>query len=483
LASLVGPAFCGRRANKLNEKGNTRKARLVGKISKKQELYIQNYLDRFKEIIERKDENTRERGIKALKKILHSALTAKSNRFEHVDSRIKDQEDSLDRWIDYLTSQKVSKYPDWIKYFVFREIIKIGNFREYDMAFNSRTQLTHAPFIEQRDDACEVVIEDLLKIFEIQNSRQPLPDYTDFKFTQREDFEDGDKITYLNFLKNKNFAKLYAMALEKYRTIGEELLKETRGEWRRYEQGSDPQKMVDSISDYGTGWCINLKGRATEYLHGVPEYLFPKNDIFIYYSFNEKQQPVVPRVAMVVDGAYEITQIRGVAPGENLDPYISEVVQRKIAQLKLKFDQKLNGPEIFQDLHRLNIIYNNFKNGIPLTRDDLIFLYQIRRQINCFGVHDQPDVRIKKILDERNLIEDVVIIFECAKEEIAFKPEDINENTVVYIGKLEFRILRKFTKKTKYIMESLPPETNIFVRDTENQNYNGEEVKFIEGTL
>lgn len=52
-------------------------ARTKEKIPQSPEARIQNYLERFKEIIERKDQKERERGIQALKKILIDKFVTK----------------------------------------------------------------------------------------------------------------------------------------------------------------------------------------------------------------------------------------------------------------------------------------------------------------------------------------------------------------------------------------------------------------------
>ncbi len=100
---------------------------------------ITNYLNRFKEIIERTDPEKRERGMESLKRMLHSSFVIKSEqipeqyfeqqraiareqghgdiaitpdlRAQLVEVIIADQESSLDNWIDYLASPDAA-YPD-----------------------------------------------------------------------------------------------------------------------------------------------------------------------------------------------------------------------------------------------------------------------------------------------------------------------------------------------------------------------------------
>jgi len=61
---------------------------------------------------------------------------------------------------------------------------------------------------------------------------------------------------------NPNFSKLYAWAIDKITPISEELLQQTKGQWVKYPKGSDAQKVVDALAQYGTGWCIRGEGTA-----------------------------------------------------------------------------------------------------------------------------------------------------------------------------------------------------------------------------
>jgi hypothetical protein len=97
------------------------------------------YLDRFKEIIDRKNPEKRERGMEALKYVLHDKFVIKPDEIpeSHFENQrrlareqgqgdieitqemrdqlsevvLTDQESSLDNWIDYLSSDDRSTVP------------------------------------------------------------------------------------------------------------------------------------------------------------------------------------------------------------------------------------------------------------------------------------------------------------------------------------------------------------------------------------
>ena len=133
------------------------------------ERRIQNYLDRLMNIIHppasdsswKKDPqypnyDRQVRNLNMLKRALHNEFVVKPNEipeayFNSVKERqaeegrpieeippsvreslgktiVKDQERSLDRWVNYLTSRETDEYPDWLKYFVFRNILQMGRY-------------------------------------------------------------------------------------------------------------------------------------------------------------------------------------------------------------------------------------------------------------------------------------------------------------------------------------------------------------------
>jgi len=51
-----------------------------------------------------------------------------------VNSLIKDQRESLDTWIDYLSSAD-AKYPDWFKYYAIRSVLVMGRYDKEKRSF------------------------------------------------------------------------------------------------------------------------------------------------------------------------------------------------------------------------------------------------------------------------------------------------------------------------------------------------------------
>ncbi|MFH1430772.1 MAG: hypothetical protein ABIG71_04655 [Candidatus Uhrbacteria bacterium] len=332
-------------------------------------------------------------------------------RQELIQTIIQDQENSLDLWVTYLTS-KDAKYPDWSKYWAFRSMLKMGTFDKEKHQFTKRTKGSISPFPELNQEALAIVL----------NAQETLEagDQPDLGF----DLDDATKQSFLQALKQKNFAKSYAIAIEQFKPISEALLKITDGEWRTFPQGSDPQELVDSLKDYGTGWCIRGKATAARYLEF--------NNLEVFYSNDQEGNPTVPRLVIVRDQNNTTTEFRGIAKQEEHDKYIGDVVQKKLKELPdgKQFEQRA------QDMKTLTeLVRKNDQDPTSLTKEDLIFLYEIDHQIQNFGYHDK-DPRIKELLDQRNPKEDAPIVLNCTPDQIATNKDEITEDTKAYIGPL-----------------------------------------------
>src|SRR3990167_928576 len=165
-------------------------ARTGEEISVDPKARIQNYLDRLKEIIEQEDLVKKERGLEALKGILHDKYVIKTEKvpesyFESVKRRhreeghgdieipeeqreqlkqtiITDQVRSLDMWVDYLASPD-AKYPDYLKYYAFRSILRLGRYDKEKKSFSERRGGAVSPFPDLNREALAFVLDSLEK--------------------------------------------------------------------------------------------------------------------------------------------------------------------------------------------------------------------------------------------------------------------------------------------------------------------------------
>lgn len=438
---------------------------------------IQNYLDRLENVFNppqlegHPDFDRQQRNLAMLKESLHDWFVIKPEqvpeayfnaikrkhreeghgdieipqdyRLELAQNLIDDQVKSLDNWVDYLSSDD-AKYPDWLKYFAFRNVVRMGVYDKQKKSFGERTGGVTSPFPDLNREALAITLE----AFERQAAGQPP------KFGY--DIQDDTRKKFNQFLNNKNFAKLYALAIEEFKPISEELLKITAGEWRTYPSGSDPKTLVESLAPYGTGWCIRGEGMAEHYL------VRDKNTLQVFYSLDQGGKATVPRIVIVVNANNQLTEVRGVAPEENLDEYIGPVVQEKLKEFPDgQLFEKKN-----QDMKTLTGIDNKVKQGQELNKDELTFLYELNSPIEGFGY--QRDPRIEELRKGRNTEEDMLTIFECTPEQIAHSAGEINENTRAYLGTWDMEIFQTIRQypNIKHLYESFP-DKKIFMQTLE----------------
>lgn len=340
-------------------------------------------------------------------------------RQQNIEGQISDQKESLELWVDYLGSED-AMYPDWLKYWAFRSISGLQEYEKPEIdqetgqkktegRLPKRSRGTLKMFPDLNQEALSYVLDAVERKYQSQAPEFPY------------DIQEDERVRFAKFLQNENFANLYAWAIENINPIDEELLQTTAGKWRKYDQNSDPEPLVQSVRGKGTGWCTAGIMTAKNQLE--------LGDFYVYYSNDREDNPTIPRLAIRMQ-AGKIAEVRGIAKKQNLDPFIGDVLEEKLQDFpdKDEFLQKK------QDMARLTELKVKEANGEPFNKDDLVFLYEIDHKIQGFGYVADP--RIKELRNKRNPKEDAPIVLECAPHEIAWNASEIKENTKSYIGPL-----------------------------------------------
>lgn len=410
---------------------------------------IENYLNRFEELADRKNPKDRERGLDALKEVLHRKYVIKPNEIpesyfklqvqilrdrgqggdweslsegqkretlrQNTEAVIADQQGSLDNWVDYFSSND-APYPNWLKYYSTRSILNLTEYDKEKKAFPQRSKGTTKPFPELNREALSYVLDALEK----KNTGRDI-NLTNLDQTDRTQFQ--------NLLNGENFAKLYAWAIEKVTPASHDRLLVTNGKWTKYQKGSEPTKLVESLQGHGTGWCTAGESTARTQLQG--------GDFYVYYTLDQYGKPTIPRVAIRMEED-RIGEVRGIAEEQNLDPYIGTVVQKKLQEFPdgKVYEKKVQNMKILTDIDR------KVGQGQSLNRDELIFLYEINGTIEGFGY--QRDPRVKELRDKRNAKVDAPIVLDCRPNEIAWSNGEVNKNTKAYIGPLFPGVFKTF---------------------------------------
>ncbi len=404
------------------------RARTKEKVPQDPASQISNYLARFREILDRPDPDSRERGMNAIKKVMHARHVIKPSDipegyFQHQQQLAReqghgdieiteeqreqlaevittDQRSSLNIWIDYLSSPDAT-YPDWLKYFAIRGILGMGEYDKATKAFTKRSKGTTKPFPDLNREALAYVLD------AIERNREGTLRYPHGEFT--------------DLLKTENFAKLYAWAIEKVTPSEKNLLTVTEGRWVKYPQNSDHMPLVQSLQGHGTGWCTAGESTAQAQL--------TNGDFYVYYTLNQSGEPSIPRAAIRMQGS-SIGEVRGVAADQNLDAYIAPVVQNKLKDFPdgSAYEKKAS------DMKHLTDIERRVSLGHDLSHPDLAFLYELDAPIEGFGY--QKDPRIAELRKSRSPVADMPILFDCAPHQIATTEREIRSDTKAYVGRL-----------------------------------------------
>lgn len=425
---MKGPEFLKQRFNlhaapEVAKAAERTKSRTGEKVSQEPVDRIQNYLDRFKEIIERENEQDRERGLRSLKKVLYDAFIihqedipesyfrlqqqiareqghgeiqiTREMRKEAVRVIREDQRVSLDEWIDYLASDD-ALYPDWTKYWAFRSLVGMSLYDKEKLQFGSRSKHTTAKFPDLNREALAFVVDLIEKQTKGEHIQNPVEEGANVHAQEGKLVSDEE---FQSLLSTQNFAKYYAFAIEHIVADNTELFKNINGEWKIFKRGSSADELVKSIQGHGTGWCTAGEYTARAQLQ--------VGDFHTYFSNNAHGVPTIPRLAIRMEGEH-IAEVRGVAHHQEIDPYISPVLEQKL------LDFGPQGNEYRQkaaDMKLLTVIDSKSKNNEPLTRDDIFFLYEIDHPIRGFGYREDP--RVKELLKGRNRFEDAKVIVDA----------------------------------------------------------------------
>jgi hypothetical protein len=359
---------------------------------------------------------------------------------ERGDIAVADLEKSLDNWISYLSDQN-EPYPTWFRYYAFRNILDLGDYDKDKGEFTRRSQGSTRLFpdidrgalayVEQMIEAAK----DPAMLERLQNSQRA---------TANGDVPAGELLTKekaASFAK-LSFAKQYVEGIKQSGEITPEMKEETRGEWIKYQKGTDPTALWASLQNKGTAWCTKGFATADTQLKG--------GDFHVYYTLDRQGKPTIPRIAIRMQEDH-IGEVRGVADNQqNLEGNMAAIAEAKLKEFPdgAAYEKKTT------DMKTLTAIEQATKVGEPLTSKQLRFLYEIDTRIEGFGYERDP--RIAELRSTRNPEADMPVVFECSPEQITHDAEDITEDTKAYVGKLVSGIFQMLPESIEHIYTSFP---------------------------
>ena len=385
---------------------------------------------------------------------------SEEQRTERQEILVKDLEKSLDTWISYLSDNN-EPYPVWFRYYVFRNVLNLGEFDKDKKEFKERSKGS-AGLFPDIDRGALAYIEDIIEATKNEKVLSKLQEAQ--KVAANNNLKEGELITKekAESFSKMSFSKQYTEAIKLNGEITPEMREETRGKWVKYQQNTDPTALWASLQNKGTAWCTKGFGTASTQLQG--------GDFYVYYTLDKSGQPNIPRIAVRMNGQNQIGEVRGVADGQqNLEGNMAPILEEKLKDFGSEAD-KYNKKSA--DMKKVTELVKKQEKNEQFTKEDLVFLYEMNSGIEGFGYEKDP--RILELRKQRDIKQDAPIVFECESNKIAFNINEINENTKAYIGKWNPEIAKKIGDNIEFLYEEFP-EKKIFRKNIELTTKTSEE--------
>ncbi len=200
-----------------------------------------------------------------------------------------------------------------------------------------------------------------------------------------------------NPTKKIEFKSLYSNIASKIITQDRDVVTDERdGQWIRIKsQQNDPHNFEKNIKDLmnlsaGTGWCVAGDGMAKDYLS--------QGDFWLYY--NEFKGKRKARIAIRLLGNKQISEVRGLLPGQELELGYEEIAEEFINKMNFsggeQYKEKIKkNKEIF---NKIRDIINRLNNGEELNKEDISFMQssEDRELYFCKKAKNHPEFLVDK---------------------------------------------------------------------------------------
>lgn len=380
------------------------------RVERIKSLYLKNYVLSSNDVPESFFTNFMARAIREGRK--EDANLSATQRTQLANNISNDQRVSLKEWLDFMFDEDSKLYPMWIKFWALSNVINMGTFSHDTGTYSQRSKNQYAPYPELNREAFALVVDAVLKKLNQENL---------------ESIKDKEMLSRLEGL---SFSKLYGRQMSLSSAQNPKNMKITEGQWVKFSQGSDANKLYLSLNGRSTGWCI--AGKATA------EFMLKEGDFHIYFTKNEHNEFVIPRIAIRFVGQ-NIREVRGIYTYQNLDPFLSmtPILANKLDEFGVAAD-KFNRAQ--DDIERLARILQEAIDGVDISLEDLRFMYEIDRKIE--GLGQKPDPRIRQYIHySRDVKFDLVRIFNFRykQDEISLTTEEaLSKKSRLHYGDLEY---------------------------------------------
>lgn len=308
------------------------------------------------------------------------------NRYiESIKEKKEIQSESLTNWINYISGPDCT-LPTWFKYHAVRSLLAMGTKNIDKGDYNKRAATTVSPYPEFNSEALGWVYKSLTKELNIDKVTKEILKQKqealgeDAELTETDKQKEAERVE--NIMSQDKFSKLFYFASMEVKGNLDRSFVE--GEWIKYNKGSDYTLLEKGLKGKGTGWCT-AEGSAKGQIES--------GDFYVYYSKNGKTGDYTePRIAVRMTGDSEISEVRGVNPGQELEPQFADIIDTKMGDFgegEAKIYKKKSS-----DMKTLTQICKKDEVGIELTKEELRFIYEIDNKIEGFGYQDDPRISV-----------------------------------------------------------------------------------------
>lgn len=304
-------------------------------------------------------------------------------------SIIENQKNSLDLWIDFLMND--NEYPMWLKYWTLKSITKLGKYDKEKESFSKRTKKTISSFPEFEEKVIKSLYNYVLNY--INNDK-------------------GNDLELNTLINNANFSKMYAYVFKIYFNKD---LDYCDGIWKKYSL-LESADLVNDIKNKNTGWCITDPYEASSFLE--------LGSLNIYFLKDNNNEYSMPRVC-IRDISGEIIEIRGILSNQNVECELLDVIEKKLYDYS-NYDDYTS---LIIDMRHFHDIEEKCKKGFEFSREDLIFLYEIKNKISYFG--RESNIDNLNILKYRNVTKDLATIFMIDEKYVGTSYDDLKNPSIL----------------------------------------------------
>ena len=345
------------------------------------------------------------------------------------------QSESLEPWTSYL-SDKDSPYPLWFKLYAWDGMSKMGVFNKEKQRFDVRNKHTVAPYPKLNQAVLSKTYRAVLDAYGISDDP-----HMDLDGSMTLDDNPGKKV--LSSPSGSTvFNDIYSKILLNEKTVlpTPERTEDVHGQWIEYLPG-DENALADAAE--GTPWCVADPGTGRNYLtYGSYEHDYYDDEDedeggarksrakFILFHLQDVETGQISQNACAsirLDTYGEVAEVSGLEEGQALEDSLVPIVEEKVLSLP-------GGEHFlksFADKKQLIALDRKMNKEEPLSKEEMEFLFEVKRRIVTLDTYNERDPRIEELQDyymddarQQGVVNDAQIEFLQKVGDGYVKPED-----------------------------------------------------------